>query len=220
MSHESRVCRSAAQGVLRLGESFGLKRLEAACAQALNFGTLSYRGVKPILSNGFDQQSELAELTALEAPTSAPGASIATAAICSIRAMPTHQRSTPSRPTPSQELHHEPDALLEPMLKQLRLSGILDSLEARNRQAVEAKLAFTDFLAALVQDEVARRDQRQFAQRLRRAQVSTTRPSSASTSPTTPRSTRRRSPIWQPAASSPSTPRSCSSVRPAPARAT
>ena len=60
---------------------------------------------------------------------------------------------------------------LEPLLKQLRLSGILDSLEARNRQAIEAKLAYTDFLALLVQDEIARRDQRQFAQRLRKAQV-------------------------------------------------
>ena len=60
---------------------------------------------------------------------------------------------------------------LVPMLKQLRLSGILDSLEARNRQAIESKLAFTDFLALVIQDEVARRDQRQFAQRLRKAQV-------------------------------------------------
>ncbi len=60
---------------------------------------------------------------------------------------------------------------LEPMLKQLRLSGILDSLEARNRHAIESKLAYTDFLALLIQDEVARRDQRQFAQRLRKAQV-------------------------------------------------
>ncbi len=60
---------------------------------------------------------------------------------------------------------------LEPLLKQLRLSGILDSLEARNRQAIEAKLAYTDFLALLLTDEVARRDQRQFNQRLRKAQV-------------------------------------------------
>jgi DNA replication protein DnaC len=60
---------------------------------------------------------------------------------------------------------------LGPLLKQLRLSGILDSLDARNRQAIDSKLAYTDFLALLVQDEVARRDQRQFAQRLRRAQV-------------------------------------------------
>jgi len=62
---------------------------------------------------------------------------------------------------------------LEPMLKQLRLSGILESLEARNRQAIESKLAYTDFLALLIADEIARRDQRQFAQRLRRAQVMT-----------------------------------------------
>jgi DNA replication protein DnaC len=61
---------------------------------------------------------------------------------------------------------------LEPMLKQLRLSGILDSLPARNQQAIESKLAYTEFLALLIQDEVARRDQRQFAQRLRKAQLS------------------------------------------------
>ena len=61
---------------------------------------------------------------------------------------------------------------LEPMLKQLRLSGVLDSLEARNRQAIESKLAYTDFLALLIQDEVARRHQRQFDQRIRKSQVS------------------------------------------------
>ncbi|MBL8480644.1 MAG: ATP-binding protein, partial [Rhodocyclaceae bacterium] len=60
---------------------------------------------------------------------------------------------------------------IAPLLKQLRLSGVLDSLEVRNRQAIEAKLAYTDFLALLLQDEIARREQRQFAQRLRRAQV-------------------------------------------------
>jgi hypothetical protein len=46
---------------------------------------------------------------------------------------------------------------LVPYLKQLRLSGILDSLEARNRQALESKLAYTEFLALLIQDEVVRR---------------------------------------------------------------
>jgi len=47
-----------------------------------------------------------------------------------------------------------------PLLKQLRLSGILDSLDARNREAIDTKLAYTDFLALLIQDEVARRDQK------------------------------------------------------------
>lgn len=58
---------------------------------------------------------------------------------------------------------------LSPLLKQLRLSGILDSLEARNRQAVEERMSYTDFLALLIQDEVARRDQRKFSSRVRRA---------------------------------------------------
>ncbi|MDQ2694543.1 MAG: IS21-like element helper ATPase IstB [Pseudomonadota bacterium] len=58
---------------------------------------------------------------------------------------------------------------LAPLLKQLRLSGILDSLETRNRQAIEQKLAYTEFLALLVQDEVARREQKKFTLRLRRA---------------------------------------------------
>ena len=58
---------------------------------------------------------------------------------------------------------------LGPLLKQLRLSGILDSLEARNREAIDTQLAYTDFLAMLIQDEVARRDQKKFSLRLRRA---------------------------------------------------
>jgi DNA replication protein DnaC len=58
---------------------------------------------------------------------------------------------------------------LSPMLKQLRLSGILDSLEVRNRQAIDQKLAYTDFLALLIQDEVARREQKKLNLRLRRA---------------------------------------------------
>jgi DNA replication protein DnaC len=55
------------------------------------------------------------------------------------------------------------------MLKQLRLSGILDSLETRNRQAIDEKMAFTEFLGLLVQDEVARREQKKYSLRYRRA---------------------------------------------------
>lgn len=58
---------------------------------------------------------------------------------------------------------------LSPMLKQLRLSGILDSLEVRNRQAMEDKLSYTEFLALLLQDESARRTNKKLTQRLRRA---------------------------------------------------
>lgn len=64
---------------------------------------------------------------------------------------------------------------LAPQLKQLRLSGILDSLDARNRQAIDAKLAYTEFLAMLIADEIARRDQKKFDTRLRRAQFRATK---------------------------------------------
>jgi len=58
---------------------------------------------------------------------------------------------------------------LIPMLKQLRLSGILDSIESRNRQAIEKKFSYMDFLATVVQDEIARRSQRRLASAVRRA---------------------------------------------------
>ena len=64
---------------------------------------------------------------------------------------------------------------LAPQLKQLRLSGILDSIDARNRQAIDAKMAYTDFLALLIGDEIARREQKKFSSRLRRAQFRTTK---------------------------------------------
>ena len=62
-----------------------------------------------------------------------------------------------------------PPAELIPMLKQLRLSGILDSLEIRNRQAIDEKMAYTDFLALILQDEIARRSQKRVALAIRRA---------------------------------------------------
>ncbi len=58
---------------------------------------------------------------------------------------------------------------LNPMLKELHLSGILDSLDIRNRQAIEQKFSYTDFLAMILQDEIARRAQRKLALSLRRA---------------------------------------------------
>jgi DNA replication protein DnaC len=58
---------------------------------------------------------------------------------------------------------------LSSLLKQLRLSGILDSLDARNREAIDRKLAFTEFLSLLLHDELARRDQKKLDLRMRRA---------------------------------------------------
>ena len=58
---------------------------------------------------------------------------------------------------------------LTPMLKQLRLSGMMDSIELRNRQAIEKKMSYMDFLATIITDEIARRNQRKLATALRRA---------------------------------------------------
>lgn len=43
-----------------------------------------------------------------------------------------------------------PSPELNSILKQLRLSGILDSLEQRNRQAIDAQLAYTECLGMLL----------------------------------------------------------------------
>lgn len=58
---------------------------------------------------------------------------------------------------------------LVPLLKKLRLSGILQSLEVRTRQAVDDNLSHTEFLYRLISDEVERRDAKQLDGRLRRA---------------------------------------------------
>lgn len=58
---------------------------------------------------------------------------------------------------------------LAPLLKQLRLSGMTESLAQRNREAIVNQLSYPEFLALLIQDEVARRDQKKYASRLRRA---------------------------------------------------
>jgi DNA replication protein DnaC len=69
------------------------------------------------------------------------------------------------------ELRHQ----LTPHLTKLRLSGILQTLEARNRQAVDGQWSYIEFLARLLEDEVERRAQKQLVLRLRRAAVNSTK---------------------------------------------
>jgi DNA replication protein DnaC len=59
------------------------------------------------------------------------------------------------------ELHHA--------LRQLRLSGMADTLEARLRQAQTERLAPLDLVATLVTDELLRRQDRRFARRHKQA---------------------------------------------------
>jgi DNA replication protein DnaC len=60
---------------------------------------------------------------------------------------------------------------LTPKLKALRMSGILDTLDARMQQATEARWSYADFLERLLEDEVDRRAQKQLALRVRRADL-------------------------------------------------
>ena len=61
------------------------------------------------------------------------------------------------------------------MLRTLRLSGILETLEVRNRQAIEGRSSFVEFLTLLLQDEVERRAQTALRLRLRRAAFDATK---------------------------------------------
>jgi len=65
--------------------------------------------------------------------------------------------------------HTTPLPELASMLKQLRLSGITETLDQRNREAIEHKMTYPEFLALIIQDEAARRDQKKYGTRLRRA---------------------------------------------------
>ena len=57
------------------------------------------------------------------------------------------------------------------LLKQLRLSHIEVNLSQRNREAVERTLAYPEFLALLLQDEMLGRENKKFQARIRRANI-------------------------------------------------
>jgi DNA replication protein DnaC len=64
---------------------------------------------------------------------------------------------------------------LVPVLKKLRLSGVLHTLDLRTKEAVDADLSHTEFLFRLCTDEVERRDHKQLELRLRRASFESTK---------------------------------------------
>lgn len=69
------------------------------------------------------------------------------------------------------DLNHQ----LDMPLKRLRLSGILETLEIRTQQAIDGQWSYGEFLSRLLEDEVARREQKQLALRIRRAAINTTK---------------------------------------------
>jgi DNA replication protein DnaC len=64
---------------------------------------------------------------------------------------------------------------LVPILKKLRLSGVLQTLDLRIREAVDDSLGHNEFLFRLCSDEVERREAKQLELRLRRASFESTK---------------------------------------------
>lgn len=64
---------------------------------------------------------------------------------------------------------------LKDRLRILRLSGVLQTLDARHRQALDAQWSYMDFLTRLLEDEVERRAQKQLCLRTRRAMLNSTK---------------------------------------------
>lgn len=57
------------------------------------------------------------------------------------------------------------------LIRQLRLSHIIDNLPQRNREAIEKKMAYPEFLALLLQDELLGRENKKFQSRIKRAGI-------------------------------------------------
>jgi DNA replication protein DnaC len=57
------------------------------------------------------------------------------------------------------------------LIKQLKLSHINDHLPQRNRESIDKKLAYPEFLALLLQDEILGRENNKFKARIKRANI-------------------------------------------------
>lgn len=57
------------------------------------------------------------------------------------------------------------------LLKQLRLSHVIDNLPQRNRESIERKLDYPEFLSLLLQDEILGRDNKKLRARIKRANI-------------------------------------------------
>jgi DNA replication protein DnaC len=64
---------------------------------------------------------------------------------------------------------------LSHQLRLLRMSGVMETLESRNRQAIDGQWSYMEFLSRLMEDETERRAQKQLSMRLRRSTLNATK---------------------------------------------
>ena len=88
------------------------------------------------------------------------------------------------------------DPALRDALRTLKLTGMLETLDARLAQTRAGTLGHLEFLQVLCEDEIGRRESAALTRRIRRARFEEQSPSKASTSPRTPKSPPRRSATW------------------------
>ena len=86
---------------------------------------------------------------------------------------------------------------LRKTLKQLRLSGLLESLEVRLQEAVGHGLSHSEFLELILQDELAVRADRQFQKRFKSAEFRERKSLEDSTGRSTRRYPASRCTTWQ-----------------------
>ena len=160
----------SAQGVLAFRKTVGDPRLEAACARAIAVGDPSYRTIKGILAAGTELDG-ITEPAAPQAPAHLRGPA-------SIRHQHRPDRMNPvtvsvCHPTlfdPSQgDRMNILDPALRNALRTLKLTGMLDTLDARLAQTRDGTLGHLDFLQVLCEDEIARRESAALTRRIRRA---------------------------------------------------
>ena len=65
----------------------------------------------------------------------------------------------------------QPMPEIQPLLKQLRLNHISDFLPQRNRESIEGKLTYPEFLSLLLQDEILGRSNNKLGARIKRARI-------------------------------------------------
>ena len=93
--------------------------------------------------------------------------------------MAVKRNATPMNATPMNgnpmNIHTQVQEPLPTQLRSLRLSGMMETLDARHRQAIAGQWSYVEFLGRLLEDEVARRGQKQLTSRLRRGALNSSK---------------------------------------------
>ena len=107
---------------------------------------------------------------------------------------------------------------LQSMLKQLRLSGLAETLDVRLQEAAGHQLSHAEFLELILQDELHVRERRLIDRRVKSAGFKELKPLDEFDWAFNPSIPRNRSSIWRPAASFANRVTPCSSARRASAK--